>query len=601
MIARLGIPVEYTFTDLAPSFVAAARKKFKEYPFMKFAVHDIEKPPSQAELFHSQHMVIASNAVHATHSLAVSTGNIHKFLRPDGLLLMVEMTSTLYWVDMIFGTLEGWWLFDDGRKHAITHESRWEEELHKVGYGHVDFTDGLSPEVSIQKVLIALASGPQLDRLAPSTGLSADHQTGTNLDARRIATDAYVKTHAAGFSVSEGTPGELKQPEAACVLVTGATGSLGCHLVTHLASLPGVHSVYCLNRRVRGEEDGALARQMRALDSKRIIPDAFTLSKLRVLESDDTSRPRLGLSEGEYQELREHVTHVVHNAWPMSSKRPVRGFESQFVVMRQLIDLCAAISERRALQVAFQLVSSIAVVGHYPLVHGTPHVPEERVGIESVLPNGYGDAKFVCERLLDETLHRFPARFRAASVRLGQVAGSAASGYWNAAEHFSFLVKTAQTLRALPDLAGLASWTPVDDVAAVLADLLLLTPPSADAAGDTVARPRFYHVDNPVRQRWADVIPLLADALQIPRGRILPMAEWLRRVRAFPGDAESDNPALKLVDFLQHDFERMSCGGVLLGVENTLQDSPRLRTVGPVGEQVIRRYVQAWKEAGFLR
>ncbi|KAH8787788.1 hypothetical protein F5883DRAFT_396932, partial [Diaporthe sp. PMI_573] len=31
LLAELGVPVEYTFTDLAPSFVAAARKRFKEY------------------------------------------------------------------------------------------------------------------------------------------------------------------------------------------------------------------------------------------------------------------------------------------------------------------------------------------------------------------------------------------------------------------------------------------------------------------------------------------------------------------------------------------------------------------------------------------
>lgn len=31
LLAKLQVPVEYTFTDLAPSFVAAARKKFKTY------------------------------------------------------------------------------------------------------------------------------------------------------------------------------------------------------------------------------------------------------------------------------------------------------------------------------------------------------------------------------------------------------------------------------------------------------------------------------------------------------------------------------------------------------------------------------------------
>lgn len=164
LLARLEFPVEYTFTDLAPSFVAAARRQFKAYPFMKFRAHDIEHEPAD-DLIGTQHIVVASNAVHATRSLTESAKNIRKALRPDGFLMMLEMTETLPWVDIIFGLLEGWWLFHDGRVHAISHESRWEQVLHSVGYGHVDWTDGHLPENKIQRIIIAMASGPRYDRL----------------------------------------------------------------------------------------------------------------------------------------------------------------------------------------------------------------------------------------------------------------------------------------------------------------------------------------------------------------------------------------------------------------------------------------------------
>ncbi|RAH75937.1 S-adenosyl-L-methionine-dependent methyltransferase, partial [Aspergillus japonicus CBS 114.51] len=125
LLVELNIPVVYT-TDLAPSFVAAARKRFgKQYPFMKFRTHDIEKV-SADDLLGTQHIIIASNAVHATHNLRVSASNIRKALRPDGVLRMLEMTSTMYWVDITFGLFEGWWYFDDERTHAVTHESQWE-------------------------------------------------------------------------------------------------------------------------------------------------------------------------------------------------------------------------------------------------------------------------------------------------------------------------------------------------------------------------------------------------------------------------------------------------------------------------------------------
>lgn len=164
LLARLEFPVEYTFTDLAPSFVAAARRQFKAYPFMRFRAHDMEQEPAD-DLIGTQHIIVASNAVHATHSLTVSAGNMRKALRPDGFLMMLEMTETLPWVDIIFGLLEGWWLFDDGRQHAISHQSRWERELHSLGYGHVDWTDGHLPENNIQRIIIAMASGAKYDRL----------------------------------------------------------------------------------------------------------------------------------------------------------------------------------------------------------------------------------------------------------------------------------------------------------------------------------------------------------------------------------------------------------------------------------------------------
>ncbi|ERF73358.1 hypothetical protein EPUS_08300 [Endocarpon pusillum Z07020] len=587
LLASLNVPVEYTFTDLAPSFVAAARKKFKTYPFMKFRAHDIEKAPDN-DLLGTQHIIIASNAVHATHSLTESTKNIRKALRPDGILMMLEMTETLYWIDMIFGLLEGWWLFNDGRKHAISHQSRWERELQSVGYGHVDWTDGNRPENNIQRIIIALASGPRYDRL-PTFPKPAQSQV-TDTAARQVAVDEYVRKSTHGFAAPV-QPSRVTIPSTSghCVLVTGATGSLGSHLVAHFAELPDVKAVICLNRHSSGSEPES--RQRQSLESKGIKLDTNALSKLKVFETD-TVKPMLGLPHDIYETLLNTVTHVLHNAWPMSGKRPVKGFESQFWVMRNLIDLVRDISCRREKGsiVSLQFISSIATVGHYPLWSGNVNVPEERMTIESVLPNGYGDAKFVCERMLDETLHKYPDRFRTMVVRLGQVAGSKTSGYWNPVEHLSFLIKSSQTLKALPDFDGLLSWTPVNDVAATLGDLLVS--PNAPHP--------IYHVDNPVRQPWRDMIPVLADALDIPRKNVIPFDEWVKRVRNFPGSVELDNPAAKLIEFLDGNFIRMSCGGLLLDTTKSREHSQTLAHVGPVSADVARKYIEAWKEMGFL-
>lgn len=308
----------------------------------------------------------------------------------------------------------------------------------------------------------------------------ASCHTKTNsaaLAERKQAVDALVQIYTAKFSGPVSASWSLYPPRdhGAVVLITGASGSLGSHLVYHLAQLPEISKIVCLNRENKAEP---YTRQLKAMREKGIrFPEALK-PKLLVLQID-SSKPQLGLSSKEYDELVRSVTHLIHNAWPMSAKRALSGFESQFQIMRNLIDFARDVVSGRPdwFKFSFQMVSSIGVVGHYGLDNdqGRTVVPEDRVGIDSVLPNGYGDAKWGCERMLDETLHRYPERFRTMAVRLGQIAGSKTSGYWNPMEHFGFLIKSSQTLNALPDVDGTVYWTPVNDVAATLSDLISRT------------------------------------------------------------------------------------------------------------------------------
>lgn len=456
LLASLDVPVEYTFTDLSPGFVAAARSKFREYPFVKYRVHDIERAPAE-DLIGTQHIVIASNAIHATVSMEKSLEQTRKFLRPDGFAMMLEMTETLSWVDVVFGLFEGWWLFEDGRNHAIASEARWETACHAVGFGHVDWTEGYLAESNIQRVLVAMAGGVQQSRLPISPKPLARNLT-TDLSARAADVEAMVQRYSANFTLPVALPPRPSSPTV--VLVTGASGSLGCHLVAHLSRLPCVSAVVCLNRRSSSSSTVApRQRQLQALTSKRISLSDTELAKLQVVEGD-TAEPSMGLPADEYERLIQAVTHIVHSAWPMSATRPIRGFETQFRALRNLVDFAAAASACLAAgqKMSLLFVSSIAVVGHYPVWTGEPRAPEDRADIRSVMPSGYSDAKFACERILDATLHRHPQRFRTMTARIGQIAGSTASGYWNPMEHFCFLVKSSQTLSAFPDLDGVSGF-----------------------------------------------------------------------------------------------------------------------------------------------
>lgn len=412
-------------------------------------------------------------------------------------------------------------------------------------------------------------------------------------ESREMVIEKYVREAADSFATAfeasswcHPLPGD---PDCT-VLVTGGTGSLGSYIVASLAQRPNVLRIICLNRRSRRD---AQERQLEALRKRHISLSDDCLRKIRAVETN-MAQPRLGLSDEEYDALVQQVAHVVHNAWLMNTKWPIRHFEPQLRIMNNLIHLAQSISGRRTpnCPITFQLISSIATVGAGSGDMATERVPEDRTTLDAVMPSGYGEAKFACERILDATLHQHPDQFRPMVVRVAQIAGARDSGYWNSLEHVPFLLKSAQAVRAMPDLDGLLSWTPVNEVADTAADLLLLP-------YDTRPYP-IYHVDHPTGQPWKAMIPVLADALGI--SRIVSYADWLDQVAQHASQVESEDtsPALLMLDFFRYHFPRLCCGGILLDTSKCRQHSITLDTVSPISDTEARRYVDVWREAGFL-
>lgn len=144
----------YTFTDLSSSLVAAARRKSSKWPFMHYTVLDVEKDPDP-QLAGAYDIIISTNCIHATKDLVQSTTNIRKMLQADGVLCLVELTRNLFWFDLVFGLLEGWWLFSDSREHALADERRWERCLQAAGFEWVEWSDTASEESNILRVITA--------------------------------------------------------------------------------------------------------------------------------------------------------------------------------------------------------------------------------------------------------------------------------------------------------------------------------------------------------------------------------------------------------------------------------------------------------------
>lgn len=148
---------QYTFTDISSSLVAAARKKFSQHSFMQYAVLNIEEE-LPVQFLNQYDIVISTNCIHATKDLTRSCTYIKNALRPNGILCLVELTRNLFWFDLVFGLLEGWWLFKDGRQHALANENLWKEHLLRSGFRWIDWTVGTSDESNIVRVITASPS-----------------------------------------------------------------------------------------------------------------------------------------------------------------------------------------------------------------------------------------------------------------------------------------------------------------------------------------------------------------------------------------------------------------------------------------------------------
>lgn len=166
LLQTLGVDYEYFYTDISQSLVNTAAKKMKDSPGLKFEVLDIEKPPED-RMRGAFHFVIATNCVHATRDLETSLRHTKQMLRPDGALALIEITKNMYWLDIVVGLLEGWWLFEDGREHALVNERHWERRMKAAGFREVAWSDGATPESKTVRVIAAFRTSTETETEKP--------------------------------------------------------------------------------------------------------------------------------------------------------------------------------------------------------------------------------------------------------------------------------------------------------------------------------------------------------------------------------------------------------------------------------------------------
>ena len=101
----------FDFTDVSTGFFNHARRTLREWDrLLDFRTLDIERDPiSQGLEADAYDLIIAANVLHATENVKHTLRNVRKLLKPGGRLLLIEATAAQPFMNVIFGTLRGWW------------------------------------------------------------------------------------------------------------------------------------------------------------------------------------------------------------------------------------------------------------------------------------------------------------------------------------------------------------------------------------------------------------------------------------------------------------------------------------------------------------
>lgn len=252
------------------------------------------------------------------------------------------------------------------------------------------------------------------------------------------------------------TAGSQTTGKGSIVLITGSTGTLGVHVLHHLALSPQVTQIICLNR--PGYKNGICIhprdRQAAANSGAGLFFPPHLWSKIEFLEAN-MQAVDLGVGKEAFSRLIQSITHIVHLAWPMDFKRSLASFAPHVSGTNALADLAIAAHEASggAVRPRLLFASSIAVLARYDAKDVL--VPE--TAIEDPLataPMGYAEAKWVCEQMLWRKGKYHDDKLDVMIVRIGQLSGGEEAGVWKVEEHFPTLVRLSQKVGALPALQG---------------------------------------------------------------------------------------------------------------------------------------------------
>ncbi|KAJ7360799.1 putative aminoadipate reductase [Mycena albidolilacea] len=415
---------------------------------------------------------------------------------------------------------------------------------------------------------------PSIEQLATAIAALVRGGAEDSTDGPAALVEKMIAKYSEGFEAAVDHPHKsAASSNGMVVLLTGSTGGLGSHILEILLSLPSTERVYAFNRRGR---TSASERQRAAFIDRGLNVALLSSEKLVYLEGD-TAKEDLGLPLNVWTEIRDTLTVIIHNAWTLDFNKALSSFESHVKGTRNLIDLARQSPNQSG--VRFLFTSSIASAQSWDQTLG-PFPEEVQYDASVTLGNGYGESKYVSERILAAS------GLEATSFRIGQVTGSSINGAWSTTDWVPAIVKSSIALGNFPsDPSNVVAWITPEAVSHTI----------VDAALSAEELPFAVNLVHPRPVPWDFVISTMANTAQLP---LTPFADWVQQLQARSSRATAEDieriPGLKLLDFFKAAVA--GAGNTAFSTLKAQAISQSMKMLEPLGEDDVKHWMHYWKK-----
>lgn len=243
-------------------------------------------------------------------------------------------------------------------------------------------------------------------------------------------------------------------------ILTGATGFLGAFILEKILGYDNTHKVFCIVR--AKDNQNAFDRVKKAAVDHLVWEDSWQ-DRVEAI-CGDLASDRLGLSEADWNRVTKEADAVIHNGALVHWVYPYQQLRAPNV----LGTLWAMRLATEHKPKSFHFVSSTSVLDTPYYINQGNYVLESDAleGARTGLENGYGQSKWVAEKLIMEARKRgMPATI----IRPGYILGDSRTGVTNTDDFIWRLLKGCVELGYVPAIANDVNCCSVDYVASVVA------------------------------------------------------------------------------------------------------------------------------------